>query len=261
MHPVAIQFGQFTIYWYGILVAVGFLVGFWVAGRRAAHEGLAAELVTGAAPWLIGGTIVGARLLYVLTHWRDEFAGQPVWEIFKVRSGLVFYGGLIGASLGIIIYARRHRLPLWKLADIFTPSIALGHAFGRIGCLMTGCCYGRECRLPWAIHFPTGHATAGAGVHPTQIYEAILNLIMFAGLTWFYSRKKFDGHIFAVYLIAYAVLRALVEIFRGDYPAYYLGVFTPAQLVSVPILVAGLLLLWKLPRQTSVLTANPTGQK
>ena len=139
-----------------------------------------------------------------------------------------------------------HRLPLWKIADIIAPSIALGHFFGRFGCLMTGCCYGRACNLPWAIHFPEEHWTHGKGVHPTQVYEALLNFGLFLGLSTLFRRKKFDGQVFAVYLISYAFLRAFVEMFRGDYPHYYGGVVTPGQMVSAGILVTGLLLLWKL---------------
>jgi phosphatidylglycerol:prolipoprotein diacylglycerol transferase len=242
VHSVAFQFGSFTIYWYGILTATGFLMAFWAAGRRAPRDGIAPDAIAAMAPWLIGGAVIGARSLYVASYWQQDFAGRPLWEIFNVRSGLVFYGGLMGASLATVFYARLNKLPLWKLADILAPSIALGHAFGRIGCLMTGCCYGRACQLPWAIHFPKEHATGGVGVHPTQIYESLLNFALFFALDWFHRRKKFDGHVFSVYLMAYAVLRALVESFRGDYPAYYFGMVTPAQLVSVGIFSAGLIL-------------------
>jgi phosphatidylglycerol---prolipoprotein diacylglyceryl transferase len=255
VHSIAFQFGSLTIHWYGILTAAGFLVAFWAASRRAPREGISPDTIMGLAPWIIGGAIVGARALYVISYWKEDFAGQPIWEIFKIRSGLVFYGGLIGSSLGTIIYAWRNNLPLWKLADIIAPSIALGHAFGRIGCLMTGCCYGQACDLPWAIHFPEEHATKGIGVHPTQLYESGLNLLLFMGLSWFYPRKKFDGHVFAIYLIAYAILRAIVEMFRGDYPvqAYYWGFLTPAQLVSLGIFIAGCVLLWalQLPKKTA----------
>lgn len=252
MHSIAFQFGSLTIYWYGILTAIGFLMAFWTAGRRAPREGISPDTIMGLAPWLIGGAIVGARALYVISYWKQEFSGQPIWEILKIRSGLVFYGGLIGASIGTIVYTRRNKLPLWKLADVIAPSIALGHAFGRIGCLMTGCCYGRACSLSWAIHFPHEPPLGSAsnsefiGRHPTQLYESGLNFLLFAGLCWFYSRKKFDGHVFATYLIAYAILRAVVEMFRGDYPseAYYLGLLTPAQLVSLGIFAVGCVLFW-----------------
>ena len=169
----------------------------------------------------------------------------------------MFYGGLIGASLACALYARLKKVPLWKLADILAPSIALGHVFGRLGCLLNGCCYGRECHLPWAITFPqtssveSGRAPPGVPLHPTQIYESLLNLVFYAGLAWLYRRKKFEGQVFAAYLVGYAVLRSFVEMFRGDYPPdqlYAGGRVTPAQVVSVGILAAGLLLLFLLPR-------------
>jgi phosphatidylglycerol:prolipoprotein diacylglycerol transferase len=131
------------------------------------------------------------------------------------------------------------------------PSIALGAFFGRLGCLMFGCCYGRPSPWPWAIHFPADHETRGQAVHPTQVYDSLLNLALYAGLAWLYRRKKFDGHVFAAYLTAYPCLRFFVETFRGDYPAsaYWLGgLLTPGQLTSFAILAVGLLLFWKLPR-------------
>jgi len=248
VHKIAFHLGNFTIYWYGVLVALGLLAGLWTAGRRAPLSGIRTETVIDLGPWLILGTIVGARGLYVLSYWRQDFAKEPFWQIFNIRGGgLVFYGGLIGASLACILYVRFKRLPLWKVADVLAPSIALGHSIGRMGCLMNGCCYGRACDLPWAVHFPDDHPTRGAGVHPTQIYEAVLNLGLYAALAWFYRRKKFDGQIFAAYLLFYAVLRASVEMFRGDYTANSLhGQVTPGQLLSIPIFAAGVLLWWVL---------------
>jgi phosphatidylglycerol:prolipoprotein diacylglycerol transferase len=151
-----------------------------------------------------------------------------------------------------IVYTRWKKLPLWTLADILTPSIALGYTFGRIGCLMNGCCYGRSCELPWAIHFPATHGTQGAGVHPTQIYDALLSLGLYGFLACLFRRRTFNGQIFAAYLVAYALTRSFVEYFRGDYPVRYLGGWaTPAQLVSFFILVAGVALFCLLPRTTA----------
>jgi phosphatidylglycerol:prolipoprotein diacylglycerol transferase len=164
-----------------------------------------------------------------------------------MRSGLVYYGGLIGASLATIIYARRAKLVLWRLADVMAPSIPLGHAFGRVGCFMTGCCYGRPTDLPWAVHFPKEHWTHGIGVHPVQLYESSLNLIFYALLALLYRKRKFDGQVFAVYLIGYSILRAFTETFRGDYTQHYLGgVLTPGQTVSAIIFVLGVALwIWR----------------
>lgn len=246
MHPIAFKLGSLAIYWYGVMMAVAFLAGLWTASRRGVRHGLKPDQVFDAGTLLILGTLVGARVLYVLTYWREQFANQPLSEIFMVRhGGLVFYGGLIGASVTVILYTRWKKLPLWNLADAFAPSIALGYVFGRIGCLLYGCCYGKPTDLPWAIHFPADHETCGAGVHPTQVYEALTNLGLYAALAWLYRRKKFDGQVFAAYLMSYAVLRSFVETFRGDYSdAHRHGWFTPAQLVGVAIFAAGALLYW-----------------
>lgn len=238
------------------MVALGFLAGLWTASRRGLREGIPAERVIDLGPWLIVGALVGARTLYVSSYWREQFAGKPFWEIFMIQhGGLVYYGGLIGASLACIIFVRLKKLPLWKVADLLAPSIALGHAFGRIGCLLNGCCYGRACSLPWAIHFPPGHETYPKAVHPTEIYESLLNFVLYAALAWLYRRKKFDGQVFGCYLVSYAVIRSFVEMFRGDYPQYYFGGrVTPAQLVSFFILIAGLALLAILRRSVSAKT-------
>jgi phosphatidylglycerol:prolipoprotein diacylglycerol transferase len=256
MHPIAFQLGSLTIKWYGVMVALGFLAGLWTASRRGLREGVAAEQIIDLGPWLIVGTIVGARTLYVISYWHEFFAGKPIAEIFMVwNGGLVYYGGLIGASLACILYTRVKKLRLWRIADILAPSIALGCVFGRIGCLLNGCCYGRACNLPWAIRFPEDilldPPRPTYPVHPTQVYDSLLNLGLYLALAWLYRRKKFDGQVFGVYLVSYAVLRSFVELFRGDYyeHQHYLGGWaTPAHLMSIAIFAAGLVLLRLLPR-------------
>ena len=247
MHPIAFKLGTLSVHWYGVLVAMGFIAGLWTAGRRAPLHGISPDKVGDAGPWMIIGGIIGARSLYVATYWKESFAGYPWTEVFMVqRGGLVFYGGLIGASLATILYCRVRHIPLWKLADVFAPSIALGYVFGRLGCLMNGCCYGRACSLPWAISYPSGALPPEhhGPVHPTQIYDSLLNLLLYLFLAWLYRRKKFDGQVFATYLICYAFTRSFVEYFRGDYSLAHrhAGFLTPAQLVSVGILVAGVAL-------------------
>ena len=237
------------------MLALAFLVGIWTAGRRGPLTGIAGEKIVDAGLWLILGGIVGARTFYVISYWdtlmaNPLFPRAPWMEIFMVqRGGLVYYGGLIGASLACIAFARRRKLPLWKLADIFAPSIALGYAFGRIGCLLRGCCYGCMCDLPWAIRFPLDHETAGRAVHPTQIYDSLLNLGLYFGLVLLYRRKRFDGQVFATYLMGYALLRSFVELFRGDYSAAHLHAgLTPAHWVSIGIFAAGAIFFWALRR-------------
>jgi phosphatidylglycerol:prolipoprotein diacylglycerol transferase len=246
MHPIAFHFGDFTVHWYGVMVALAFVFGLWTASRRGLQENFSPEKVLDLGPWLILGGLLGARVFYVVSYWKEQFADKPFREVFMVQhGGLVFYGGLIGAALSGIIYARWKKMPVWKLSDVLAPSIALGSVFGRIGCLMNGCCYGRVCTAPWAIRFPEDHETHGLALHPTQVYDSLLNFALYVFLAWLYRRKKFDGQIFALYLMCYAVTRSIVEYFRGDYPVEHLhGGMTPAQVTSLFILSIGAVLYW-----------------
>jgi len=244
VHPIAFYFGSLPVRWYGVMMALAFLAGLWTATRRARRVNVSGDIIADVTLWLMVGSIVGARFVYVTTYWKQEFADQPFREVFMIQhGGLVYYGGLIGASVAGIIYLAWKKLPVWKIADILAPSIALGSVFGRIGCLLNGCCYGRACDLPWAIHFPADHETHGAAVHPTEVYDALLNLVLYAFLAWLFRRKKFDGQIIATYLIIYAIFRSIAESFRGDYPTDHVHAgLTSAQLVSVPIFVTGIIL-------------------
>jgi len=255
VHPIAFHLGPLTVHSYGVMVALAFLAGLWTASRRAPLSGIAAEKILDLGPWLIVGAILGARTLYVTSYWKEQFAEHPFPEIFMIqKGGLVYYGGLIGASLACILYSQLKKLPLWKLADVMAPSIALGYVFGRIGCLLNGCCYGRKCSLPWSVTYPAPHVThpvdgAATPVHPTQIYDSLLSLGLYLFLAWLYRRKKFDGQIFAAYLVCYAFTRSFVEMFRGDYGTLYLGGWaTPAHLVSMGILAFGAALFFVLSR-------------
>ena len=246
MHPILFHLGSVPVHSYGVMTALAFVFGLWTATLRAKRVNVSGEMIADVTLWLMIGTILGARTVYVVTYWKDQFAGQPLTEIFAIwHGGLVYYGGLIGATTAGIIYLRWKRAPLWKIADVIAPSIALGSVFGRIGCLLNGCCFGRACDAPWAISFPADNPLhpPTTPVHPTEIYDALLNFALYLFLAWLFRRRKFDGQIFATYLICYAITRSFVEHFRGDYndAHHHLGL-TPAQLVSVPIFLTGLAL-------------------
>ena len=243
------------------MIAVAFLAGLWTATRRAPRENIPGERIADIVLWLMVGAILGARIVYVTTYWKDEFAGRPFWEVFMIQQGgLVYYGGLIGAIIAGFVYIRWKKLPIWKTADVLAPSIALGNVFGRIGCFLNGCCFGRPTNLPWAVQFPNhsdawytqsqqglagvGPTTAALPVHPTEIYDALNNFLLYLVLAWLFRRKKFDGEVFVAYLIGYAITRTFMEYFRGDYPPDHIHLFglTPGMLVSIPIFIIGLVL-------------------
>ena len=247
MHPIAFHLGSLAIHSYGVMMALAFLAGLWTATRRARLVQVPAEVISDITLWLMAGGIIGARFVYVTTYWDQEFAGQPFSEVFMVQhGGLVYYGGFIGATLAGIGWLLWKKLPVWRVADVLAPSIALGSMFGRIGCFLNGCCYGYECHMPWAVRFPEGHEThpynhPAVPVHPTEIYDALLNLVLYILLAVLFRRRKFDGQVFATYLMVYAVFRSISEAFRGDYPVDHLHAgLTSAHLVSVPIFVTGL---------------------
>jgi phosphatidylglycerol:prolipoprotein diacylglycerol transferase len=261
VHPIAIQLGKLTIHWYGVMIALAFLAGLWTATLRARRENIPGEKIADVTLWLMVGAILGARIVYVTTYWHEEFADRPVWDVVAIwQGGLVYYGGFIGAVVAGAVYIRWKNLPVWKTADVLAPSIALGSVFGRVGCLLNGCCYGRPTDVPWAITFtnPTAHDLSGTPLNvplqPTEIYSALFNLALYLFLAWLFRRKKFDGQIFATYLMGYAIFRGIVECFRGDYTNlhYHLGL-SPAQWVGVPMFLAGLalaaILSRRVPRQ------------
>jgi phosphatidylglycerol:prolipoprotein diacylglycerol transferase len=188
----------------------------------------------------------------VISYWDRDFAGRPWFEIFQVwRGGLVFYGGLIGGILAAVFRLRQLKLPIWRVGDCMAPGIALGHVFGRLGCLFNGCCFGLPTGVPWAIRFPKGTTPGDFPVHPTQIYEALLNLALAGALAWFHRKRRFDGQVFALYLVGYALVRAFTEWFRGDYAvrsAPLAGVLTPGQSTGIATLAAGIALYFLLRR-------------
>ncbi|MSR65418.1 MAG: prolipoprotein diacylglyceryl transferase [Verrucomicrobiae bacterium] len=255
MHPIAIQLGPIAIHWYGVLVAAGFLAGIWTASIHGRSVGIKTEVMMDLGIWMIVAGIVGARIFYVIGNW-EEFSTN-LTEIVRVdHGGLVFYGGFILSTLTAIWFVRRNHLNFWQLVDACAPSLALGHAFGRIGCFMHGCCFGKVCSLSWAVRFPRtfdDHGRLlppyGLPVHPTQIYESIGNLLIFAGLWVFYSKRKFDGQVFWLYVVVYALFRFSIEFFRGDYTEYFLGNrLAPGQMVAVIMVAVAAVFLWRLPR-------------
>lgn len=265
MDPIAFKIGGFAIYWYGILVAGGFLVGLWTASRRCVLDKLDGKVISDLGVWIILAGMIGARAMHVVTYWEEQYVDQPLSHLLDFRGGgLVFHGGFIGAVLAVILYTRLHgKQPLRKIADAFAPSIPLGQALGRLGCLMYGCCFGTACDLPWAIQFPAhspaftalGQAPADAAhslyVHPTQIYSALLNVALYGGLAWLYRHKRFDGQVFGLYLAGYSINRFVVEFFRGDYQAEQLwfGWVKPGQQLSLFLLPIGIALIILLRRR------------
>ena len=248
MHSVVLQLGPVAIRGYGLMLAVSFLVGIYLAVWRAKKAGIGPERIMSLALYVLVSSVVGARLLYVVFHW-DEYAAQP-WSIVSPFQegqmvgigGLVFYGGTILAILVGIWYLRRHGMPTWRVADAVAPSIALGIFFTRIGCFLNGCCFGTPSRLPWAMMFPpespAGSVFPGITIHPAQLYSSLYGLAIFGILLGAERFKTFDGYTFWLFLMLYAVARFFVDFVRYYEPSMSLFErFSVNQLISVALFV------------------------
>jgi len=252
MHPVLLEFGFFKIFTYGLLVASGFFVAIMYASMRGEAEGLDRQKVFDLCFYIMIAAIVGARLLYVIVEYR-YFSEAPL-EIFKFwKGGLVFYGGLILAVIVSIIYMRHHSMPVWKVADILAPSLAIGQAIGRWGCFFAGCCYGIKTDVPWAITFtdPRSLAPLGIPLHPTQIYSSLNALLIFTILVWVGKRKSFDGQVFWTYGALYSIGRFIIEFFRGDDRGFAVeNVLSTSQFLGIFILILSVTMLIVLRRKS-----------
>lgn len=272
MYPILIKLGPVTIHTYGFLLAVGILVGLAVVMSQARKAGLDTRVIGDFIFYAILVGLVGARLWLFVTEIGDYLSS---WSQLSslITSGGSFYGGLIFGTLFVIWYARKYHLDIPLLGDIVMPSVALAHFFGRLGCFAAGCCWGRHaegCSI--AVKFTDTETTTGVplGVYlyPTQLMEAILNLLNFVILFIVYKKKKFKGQVFALYIFNYSLIRFFVEYFRGDgdrkYPIGDMN--TPFTSISVPQLVSliGIVLaiiLWMIFKQKylSQQKDQPTG--
>jgi phosphatidylglycerol---prolipoprotein diacylglyceryl transferase len=255
MLPRLIHIGSFYLPTYGVMLAIAYLTATWLLRKKAVAAGLPDQKVFDLSLYILASAIVGAKLLLVIV---DLAEGRRIGLMEVLQSGGVFYGGLICASVVGIWYLRKHRLPAWKIADMGAPSIALGEAIGRWGCFAAGCCYGKPTNGPFGVTFtdPFAHDAVGTPLgiplHPTQIYLSLNAFLIFLILQWAYRRKTFDGEVFWLYLLLYAITRGILEIFRGDIVRGFLvpGVLSTSQFIGLLIAGISIAMLFYLSRRS-----------
>lgn len=217
MHRTLLDLGFVQIHSYGFFLAVSFALGIWVAGRRAEARGIPAERITDVALIIIVTTVVGARGLYVMAHW-EQFQGRWL-DIFQTwEGGLTMYGGAVPAAIAGMWFLRRWGIDAWKAADAIAPSMALGLGFTRVGCFLSGCCFGAPTELPWGVVFPgdshAGSLHAGIPLHPAQLYASVTGFALFGFLLWLDRKQLPAGRIFLTFLLLYAVARFFFDMVR-----------------------------------------------
>lgn len=232
---------------YGVLLAIGFILALWMTARLAERDGLPKNRVYDLGLYILAASLVGSKLLMVITEWND-YGGdwRRILSFDFLRSGGVFYGGFIAAVIASVILMRRWNLPWRKTADAFAPGIAVGHAIGRLGCFSAGCCWGVPTTSWIGVRF-TEKASELTGVPidsalvPTQLIEAAANLLIFAFLLWLTKRRKFEGQIIYSYLMIYSVARFIIEFWRDDPRGTVFGLST-SQFISIVMFAFGFIM-------------------
>jgi len=238
-------------------MALGFLCSWRVAVWLCKYSGKDSDLLTSMITWLMLTAIIGARLAYVIEHWSTEFADNPLSIIRFDQGGLMFYGGFIAASVFTVIYIKIKKTNLFELSDVILTILPLGHAFGRIGCFMHGCCYGKITQSKIGVCFPKFSpawweqsssnpplipetATQSLPVIPTQLIESAANLTLFI-ILFILFRKKYQnlGFMTGMYLISYAIIRFMIEFLRGD-PRATVGPLSISQAISIGLIAVGI---------------------
>ena len=268
MYPELFHIGSFPINTYGVFLALAFLFAILITVKLAGRDELQREKIYDLSLWMLLASLIGSKVLMFLTE--PEYREHPL-QLFSLdflRSGGVFYGGLIGAVLTGYFLMKRYKLPWWKTADACAPGVAIGNFFGRQGCFSAGCCWGKPTNLPWGVKFTeVGHEITGVPtnsyLHPTQLYESFAMLIVFFFLLWLHRRKRFSGQVILLYLLLYAGIRFTIEFVRDDPRGDILGLTTLTGLSTsqmISIIVGGvaltvLIIRWR--KESASAKANP----
>jgi phosphatidylglycerol:prolipoprotein diacylglycerol transferase len=256
MYPLLINLGPIPIHTYGFLIAIGFLSAVFTIRKLSEKAGLDVERILDLTFWILLVGFIGARVLFIFTR-LDYFMSNPL-DMFKVwEGGLVFFGGPIFCTPFFVWYTRKHKMPMWKVADAMIPGLVIAHMFGRFGCLSAGCCYGKPTGHEWGIRLYSDlveKQLQGVPLHPTQLYEATGLLCIFLGLLYTFKHKRFDGQVFLTYFMTYTIVRSIVEIFRGDIVRGFVidDWLSTSQFLSILIFIGASIALWYRLKQVRV---------
>lgn len=237
-----LHIGPFILYGYGLMIAIGIVSAYIVAEYRARKLKMDYEHIAYIAIWCVLGGFAAAKILFWITEWKSVLE-NPRFLFETLSDGFVVYGGIIGGILAGYIYAKVKKLNFLEYFDLIMPSIALAQGFGRIGCLLAGCCYGCETDSVLSVTFKdSDFAPNGIALIPTQIYSSLLNFFHFFILLYVAKHKKKHGQVAAVYLVFYSIGRFMLEFLRGDLARGNVGILSTSQFISIFILCAGVIL-------------------
>jgi len=247
-----ISLGPFSIHFFGVMIALGILVGYYVALREAKRKNLNEDLLARLVLYSVLAGIIGARLAYISFYNPQYYLANPLEIIFINSGGLSIHGGIIGGILTGFIYAKKNKIPVWQAADTVVPALILGQAIGRIGCDVFG--------IPMTQPYFWGVKINNTLLHPAQVYEFTLDYLFFGYLWLKRLNIKYNGQLLVNYLLFYPFIRSFVELFR-DNPTVW-GWLSISHLLSIAIFVSGILLQqYLIKTQTQLVTENITAKE
>lgn len=243
--------GPFTVYGYGLMIAIGIVAGCLTAEYRAGKQRLDSDQIFPMILWCLLGGFFAAKILFWITEWKS-IAEDPGFMMETLSSGFVVFGGIIGGIFTGWLYCRIKKLTFFKYADVILPSVALVQGFGRIGCFLAGCCYGKETEGILSVTFQeSAYAPNHVALIPAQLYSSGLDFLHFFLLVMIARNKKSDGQVTAGYLIFYSVGRFIIEFFRGDIIRGSVGVLSTSQFISIFTGIAGVVMMILVSRRTA----------
>lgn len=243
--PVALEVGPFAIRWYGIIMATAFMIGTLLAYSRASRAGIDPDHIISIVAIIIPAAIIGSRLYYVAFNW-SEYSQDPIGILAVWHGGLAIHGGIIGGVLAGLWFVRKYHLSAWNMADVLAPSLIIGQAIGRWGNFINQEAYGGPVSEEFISAFPAFIQKQmyidGQYYHPAFLYESLWDFGIFLVLTYYWSKRRVQGEVAALYLILYSIGRFFIEGLRTD--SLMLGSYKVAQIVSLLLIIAGILIIY-----------------
>ncbi len=239
MYNDILTIGPLTIHGYGLMIGIGIIAALLVGIKLAKMKSLNPDELYNITLISVIGGFLCAKILFCIVE-RKQFIENPLSTLGS--DGFVVYGGIIGGILLSGLYCKKKKLPFWGYFDIVLPSVAIAQGFGRIGCLLAGCCYGAETDSPIGIIFiNSDYAPNGVNLYPTQIFSSIACFILAAILIIHLRKAKRTGSTGSLYLILYSIGRSIIEVFRNDFRGE-IGILSTSQFISIFILIIGIAL-------------------
>lgn len=241
MRPILVTIFGINIYSYGVMMAIGIISAVTILSRRAKRKGYNEDNLLDMSIIAVICGLLGGKLLYIITDLKNITNNtSSIREL--ITGGLVVYGSILGGAIGVVVYCRKKQWNVLEIFDLTAPGLILAQGFGRIGCFLAGCCYGKETSSILGVEFSHSfYAPAGVKLIPTQLMSSAFDFLLAFFLLWYSKKERKNGKVFSLYVIFYSLGRFFVEFLRGDSYRGFIGILSTSQFISIFTFIAGIL--------------------